>query len=219
MGEPSSRLPVQSERNDLVRGIVPDVGATEIGDARPRAPEADDLFLLHAEFGIVLRDFAYPPETQPGEPPCPTRRCQVEHRSVDAIVMLRDILEMRRKMLAGHPNRTPLFDLKHDPGGMVDVEFTVQYLVLAHSAAHAELTRNAGNIALLDIAARLGLVDAGVAGGAADAYRTYRRRQHQLRLHGAQQARVPPAEAAAGRERVTALWTAVFGAPWRETRS
>ena len=31
---------------------------------------------------------------------------------------------MRRKMHAGHPNPTPLFDLKHDPGGMVDIEFT-----------------------------------------------------------------------------------------------
>ena len=36
-----------------------------------------------------------------------------------------------------------LFDLKHDAGGMVDVEFAVQYLVLAHAHRHPELTRNA----------------------------------------------------------------------------
>jgi hypothetical protein len=54
-----------------------------------------------------------------------------------------DVAEMRRKMAAGHPNRTVLFDLKHDPGGMVDVEFAVQYLVLAHAHQHPELTRNA----------------------------------------------------------------------------
>ena len=54
-----------------------------------------------------------------------------------------DVVEMRRKMLAGHPNRSGLFDLKHDRGGMVDVEFIVQYLVLAPCArtirsAHAQ---------------------------------------------------------------------------------
>ena len=65
---------------------------------------------------------------------------------------------MRARMAAGASvNRTPLFDLKHDPGGMVDIEFAVQYLVLAHAHAHPELTRNAGNIALLQIAADVGL--------------------------------------------------------------
>ena len=44
---------------------------------------------------------------------------------------------------------------------MVDVEFAVQYLVLAHAHEHAALTRNAGNIALLRIAGELGLVPAG----------------------------------------------------------
>ena len=76
----------------------------------------------------------------------------------DAILRLpRDPREARaptssrcaRKMRAGHPNPTPLFDLKHDPGGMVDIEFAVQYLVLAHAHDHPALTRNAGNIALL----------------------------------------------------------------------
>ena len=48
-------------------------------------------------------------------------------------------------MLAGHPNPSALFDLKHDAGGMVDVEFSVQYLVLANAHTHGVLTRNAGN--------------------------------------------------------------------------
>jgi len=42
----------------------------------------------------------------------------------------------------GHPNPSALFDLKHDPGGMVDIEFAVQYLVLATRRAPG-LTRNA----------------------------------------------------------------------------
>lgn len=47
---------------------------------------------------------------------------------------------MRERVAEGHANPTGLFDLKHDRGGMVDIEFTVQFLVLLHSAAHAELT-------------------------------------------------------------------------------
>jgi glutamine synthetase adenylyltransferase len=53
----------------------------------------------------------------------------------DAAKLNTDVVAMRRRMYAAHPNRSGLFDLKHDPGGMVDIEFSVQYLVLAQ--AHA----------------------------------------------------------------------------------
>ena len=124
---------------------------------------------------------------------------------------------MRRKMHSAHPNRSALFDLKHDPGGMVDIEFSVQYLVLAHAHAHCELTRNIGNIALLKLAAQLGLVAAPLAEAAADAYREYRRLQHQIRMQGAAEARIDPAPEAARRGTVATLWQQVFGGPWRET--
>jgi glutamate-ammonia-ligase adenylyltransferase len=128
-----------------------------------------------------------------------------------------DVVEMRVKMAAGHPNPTDRFDLKHDAGGMVDVEFAVQYLVLAHAAAHPALTRNLGNIALLRIAGELGLVPAATAAAAADAYRDFRRLQHQIRLTDAPHARVDPASQQERRAAVTALWQAVFGAPWRQS--
>lgn len=118
-------------------------------------------------------------------------------------------------MAAGHPNPTDHFDLKHDPGGMVDVEFTVQFLVLAHAAAHHALTRNLGNIALLRIAGELGLVPVPPAAAAADAYRDFRRLQHQIRLTDAPHARVDPASQAARRDAVAALWQTVFGASWQ----
>ena len=126
-----------------------------------------------------------------------------------------DVVEMRRRMYAGHPNRTPLFDLKHDPGGMVDVEFIVQYLVLAHSREHARLTANVGNIALLGRAGELGLVPRALAATVADAYREYRRRQHQIRLQGAPSARVDAEPQRAARATVAELWTFVFDAFWR----
>ena len=47
------------------------------------------------------------------------------------------------------PVKAGLFDVKHSQGGMIDAEFAVQYLVLAHGATHAELLDNVGNIALL----------------------------------------------------------------------
>ena len=124
-----------------------------------------------------------------------------------------DITEMRERMAAGHANRTERFDLKHDRGGMVDIEFAVQYLVLAYAHEHPELTRNAGNIALLSIAADAGLLPRPLALEAADAYRQYRRLQHRVRLTGAAHARVEAAPQAPRRASVDALWRHVFGAP------
>jgi glutamate-ammonia-ligase adenylyltransferase len=131
----------------------------------------------------------------------------------DAVPLAADIVDMRERMATGHANATPLFDLKHDRGGMVDIEFVVQYLVLANAHMHPELTRNAGNIALLSIAADAGLLPQGLAREAADAYRDYRRLQHQVRLTGAAHARVDATTQTARRASVAALWTAVFGEP------
>jgi [glutamine synthetase] adenylyltransferase / [glutamine synthetase]-adenylyl-L-tyrosine phosphorylase len=133
----------------------------------------------------------------------------------DAAKLSAEVVEMRRKMNAAHPNRSGLFDLKHDPGGMVDVEFSVQYLVLAHAHAHAELARNAGNIALLKVVADLGLVSPAMASAASDAYREYRRLQHEIRMQGAREARVEPDAQVAHREAVGTLWRAVFGYAWK----
>ncbi|QQX85436.1 bifunctional [glutamate--ammonia ligase]-adenylyl-L-tyrosine phosphorylase/[glutamate--ammonia-ligase] adenylyltransferase [Cupriavidus necator] len=129
----------------------------------------------------------------------------------DAAALRDEIVQMRRKVAEGHPNPTDLFDLKHDRGGMVDIEFTVQYLVLLHSRAHPQLTRNAGNIALLREAGELGLIDATLALAVGDAYRLFRARQHQLRLEGQAHARVAPASVAQQTGQVRALWQAVFG--------
>ena len=67
-------------------------------------------------------------------------------------------------------------------------------------------TGNLGNIALLAMAASHGLLDAGLAERARDAYREFRRRQHALRLNGAQYARVPLAELATHVDAVRRLW-------------
>ena len=128
----------------------------------------------------------------------------------DAATLAGEIVSMREKARDGHPNRTALFDLKHDRGGMVDIEFIVQYLVLLHASEHPELIRNTGNIGLLIAFAGLGILsdeEARVAGGA---YRRYRALQHRLRLDGAADARVPPEGVEHERRAVEALWARVF---------
>ncbi|MEX8523685.1 MAG: DUF294 nucleotidyltransferase-like domain-containing protein, partial [Leptothrix ochracea] len=60
-----------------------------------------------------------------------------------------EIREMRDKVRKAHPVRPGYFDVKHSSGGMMDVEFAVQALVLRHSARHGALQDNLGNIALL----------------------------------------------------------------------
>ena len=132
----------------------------------------------------------------------------------DARSLADEVVAMRRKMHAGHPNPTLMFDLKHDAGGMVDIEFVVQYLVLANASRHPLLTRNSGNIALLKLAGVLGLVEPALAVDVSNAYRDYRRLQHQVRLTGANVARVDADPQAPRRAAVGALWRAVFGAPW-----
>ena len=123
-----------------------------------------------------------------------------------------EVVEMRRRMEAAHPNRSGEFDVKHGYGAMIDLEFIVQYLVLAHAAAHPRLTGNLGNIALLGIAAELGLISAQDAEAGRAAYREYRRIQHALRLNEAQFARVEFERVAAHALATRALWKHVFGA-------
>jgi glutamate-ammonia-ligase adenylyltransferase len=124
---------------------------------------------------------------------------------------LRDsISEMRKKLHAAHPNTSDQFDVKHDAGGMIDIEFAVQFLVLAHSHRFPDLTGNLGNIALLKMAAGHRLIPAALAERCREAYRRFRRLQHGLRLSGAKYARVPREQVAEEMGSVKALWEAVL---------
>jgi glutamate-ammonia-ligase adenylyltransferase len=124
--------------------------------------------------------------------------------------LAQEILAMRQRVGAAHTVNDGLFDIKHSPGGMVDVEFAVQYLVLSASAAHPELRGNVGNIALLQRAQAAGLLPDGVGAAAAQAYRQLRQWQHRARLDEAP-TQCEPLNLAAQREAVLALWQAVFG--------
>jgi glutamate-ammonia-ligase adenylyltransferase len=139
-------------------------------------------------------------------------RCAVLRKQRDEAALKAEVLKMRARMHDASPKRDALFDLKQDAGGMIDIEFIVQYLVLRHAQAYPQLTANAGNIALLRMCGELGLIDPALAASVGDAYRALRRRQHQLRLQGQDNARVEPAQVALHAASVVRLWRAIFGA-------
>jgi glutamate-ammonia-ligase adenylyltransferase len=127
----------------------------------------------------------------------------------DTAALRAEIIAMRDKVRAAHPVRPDHFDVKHSPGGMVDAEFAVQFLVLSQSGRHRELIPNLGNIALLGRAEDAGLLPAGIGRAAADAYRELRRVQHQARLNE-ESTQLAPEALRPQREAVLALWSAVF---------
>ena len=137
-------------------------------------------------------------------------RCAVLKANRDAAALLQEVRSMREKLRAARPVPVGLFDVKHSAGGMVDAEFTVQYLVLSQARLHPQLLDNVGNIALLLRAQAAGLLPASVGAAAADAYRELRRAQHQARLDE-KPTQFAPEPLAEPRRAVLALWQAVFG--------
>ncbi|MBI4996247.1 MAG: bifunctional [glutamate--ammonia ligase]-adenylyl-L-tyrosine phosphorylase/[glutamate--ammonia-ligase] adenylyltransferase [Rhodocyclales bacterium] len=140
-------------------------------------------------------------------------RCEVLTQKRDLAKLREEIMAMRKRMLDAHATkldeRDIVFNLKHDPGGLIDVEFAVQYLVLGYSWQYCELTENKGNIALLAMAARRGLIPVDLADAVRDAYRDYRRMQHALRLND-QKSRVAKADVVERVAVVRRLWKTVF---------
>ncbi|MFZ2737298.1 MAG: bifunctional [glutamate--ammonia ligase]-adenylyl-L-tyrosine phosphorylase/[glutamate--ammonia-ligase] adenylyltransferase [Burkholderiaceae bacterium] len=128
----------------------------------------------------------------------------------DKQLLNQEITAMRDKMRKAFVVKAGVFDLKHSPGGMIDLEFSVQALVLLHAASHPELIANAGNIALLQVAESASLLSSGVGLQAANAYRELRRLQHRARLDEVA-ATSDPALLVQQRAAVLVLWHEVFG--------
>ena len=127
----------------------------------------------------------------------------------DHAALRAEIAAMRDKVRAAHPVPVERFDVKHSPGGMVDVEFAVQFLVLAHGQTHPGLRANVGNIALLQVAQDCGLLPAPLGHAAAQAYRRLRSIQHKARLNE-EPTQVSLALAEQERQAGLAVWREVF---------
>jgi glutamate-ammonia-ligase adenylyltransferase len=133
-------------------------------------------------------------------------------RRVRRDTLREDVLDMRHRMRRElDDSNAQHFNLKHGAGGIGDVEFLVQYLVLANAAAHPAVIEFTDNVRQLNALAEAGALPLAVAADLQKTYRAYRRRQHRLALDD-EPARVPVAEFAAEREAIIRCWQSVFGA-------
>ena len=121
-----------------------------------------------------------------------------------------DILAMRERMRAEHGRtREGQFDLKHDRGGIADIEFLAQYWVLRHVREHPPLAEFADTIRHLESVGSAALVDHRVIDRLVDAYRTYRSAAHHLSLEQ-RPAAVDAGEFEPMRAGVAAVWERVM---------
>ncbi len=100
----------------------------------------------------------------------------------DAEKLKFEVVQMRDKLRAAQKINPKLFDLKHSVGGIIDVEFIVQYMVLNYANKHAQLADNYGNIALLKTLSKLNIIDKQLSEQVANAYREYRKLIHASKL-------------------------------------
>jgi len=126
----------------------------------------------------------------------------------DAAKAVDDIRAMRRRMRA--EQKRDADEVKHIEGGVIDLEFCVQALVLLHGPRHPQLRENRGNHALLQRAGELGLIDSTLAAEAGQAYLTYRRRIHEAALNEEERVIVKGDDLAAERAAVRRLWSVVL---------
>ncbi|OIV46888.1 bifunctional glutamine synthetase adenylyltransferase/deadenyltransferase [Sodalis sp. TME1] len=135
-------------------------------------------------------------------------RRRVLCRGRDPATLRREVSEMRAKMRQHLASKqSDVFDIKTDEGGITDIEFLAQYLVLRHAAEKPELTRWSDNVRIFELMAQHGIIDGDDADGLCASYTTLRDTLHHLALQ-ALPGRVPVAQFA--RER------ALIGRCWRQ---
>ncbi len=129
----------------------------------------------------------------------------------DKLKLRAEIVAMRDKMHAEKKDRTDKLDLKYTRGGIVDVEFIVQYIILAYSREHVEFLGNLGNFSLLARAAALGILDEDSAASVGKAFLAYRERQHLARNNNELKTWISPDELSAERHAVSQAWLGLLG--------
>jgi glutamate-ammonia-ligase adenylyltransferase len=126
----------------------------------------------------------------------------------DLPALRQEVLDMRAKMMASlDKSKDGLFDLKQGRGGIVDIEFMVQYGVLAFAHAYPALLDYTDNIRILERLAQAGVMRVADAEYLSETYRNYRDRVHRLKLQE-QSAVVPAEEFVAQRRGVQQIWSA-----------
>ncbi len=123
-------------------------------------------------------------------------RTDILCRQRDLLALAGEVEQMRRKMrdhlLPKQTSSAGKFHLKQGEGGIVDIEFMVQYAVLAWSHKVPELARWTDNVRILEVLGREGLFEPEECESLSQAYLAYRSASHQFALQ--QQPGVTPAE-------------------------
>ncbi|MCF6282249.1 MAG: hypothetical protein L3J28_08575, partial [Candidatus Polarisedimenticolaceae bacterium] len=128
----------------------------------------------------------------------------------DAKTLLQEVLEMRDKMRQSLLKQQPgQFDLKQGHGGIVDIEFMVQYLVLKWANEYPDIIKWTDNIRLLEKLRQHQCLSGDHAEGLAAAYRTFRAVYHRKALQE-QESLIADDELQAEREQVLAIWQAIM---------
>lgn len=124
----------------------------------------------------------------------------------DQKALAQDVAEMRNKM-AEHLNNAPSerFDLKQGSGGIVDIEFMVQFAVLAWANECPALARWSDNIRILESLAESGKLDSEQVEQLIKAYKTYRIAGHRAQLQQ-QPGTVDAEQFTEQRQQVRAIW-------------
>ena len=138
-------------------------------------------------------------------------RAEILSQTRDQPLLRKDVSEMRAKM-RNHLNRAESqeFDLKQSPGGMVDIEFIAQYLVLAHASEFPErLTQWSDNLRIFTACEQLGLLTQLQAKQLIDAYCHIRDAAHRLSL-GKKKRITHADQLVEDRNAVIAVWEQLF---------
>lgn len=114
-------------------------------------------------------------------------RCRVLTQPRDENVVRTEVIQMRQKMKdhlgsTKQQQKDGIFHLKQDVGGIVDIEFMAQYIVLAWSGAKPDLAHFSDNVRILEDAARLGYLSSDDAQALIQAYLSERAESHRLAL-------------------------------------
>ena len=116
-------------------------------------------------------------------------------------------LRMRKELSRSGPNE---FDIKQDAGGIGDIEFLVQYWVLAGAQAHPELLTFTDNIRQLEGLAAVGMINEETALWLKETYINYRTVLHHLSLEGDGERIVAAAPYQETRNRLRSIWHATL---------
>ena len=129
----------------------------------------------------------------------------------DVQSLANEVQEMREKMRIhlGRGAKDGKFSLKQGSGGIVDIEFMVQFAVLAWSGEHPQLACWSDTIRILESLADVGLITAYQSQQLIEAYKAYRSAGHRLQLQN-QLAEVAESEFLPHRAMVQEHWQKLF---------